>query len=230
MAKTNQHNDKMRKSPTQERAGRTISTIFEAAAQILQKEGPEKLTTNRIAERAGFSIGTVYQYFPNKDAILAAIAERERKTIEAQIREALQKARPSSADDVVRQLVRILIRAFAGRRRVRRFLILTALRRDPGSGQLDAIRRMQDDLTRLLMDVIERNAVAASADGSAAHGRSTRPEVRTLSPAAAFVLTRAVIGTIRAAVLEDSMLLETQELEDELVRLASGFLKPRPDR
>ena len=118
----------MRKIPTQERAGRTISTIFEAAAQILQKEGPDKLTTNRIAERAGFSIGTVYQYFPNKEAILAAIAERERKAIESQIRDALSKAKPETSEEVVRQLVRILIRAFSGRRRVRRFLILNALK------------------------------------------------------------------------------------------------------
>ena len=207
----------MRKSPTQQRAGRTIATIFEAAAQILQKEGPDKLTTNRIAERAGFSIGTVYQYFPNKESILAAIAERERQAIETQIRDALLKARPETAGDVVRQLVRILIRAFSGRRRVRRFLILNALKSGLlESGQLGAVRQMQDDLTRLLLEVIERHASTAQ--------RAGRRQVRPLSPAAAFVLTRAIIGTIRAAVLEDSPLLETPEFEDKLVRLASGFL------
>jgi AcrR family transcriptional regulator len=218
MPKSDKINESMRKFPTQERAGRTISTIFEAAAQILQKEGPDKLTTNRIAERAGFSIGTVYQYFPNKEAILAAIAERERKAIESQIREALSKAKPETSEEVVRQLVRILIRAFSGRRRVRRFLILNALK----SGLLDAghlgpIRQMQEDLTRLLLEVIEQNA--SLRDATDKHG------VRMLSPAAAFVLTRAIIGTIRAAVLEESPLLETQNFEDELVRLASGYLR-----
>ncbi len=208
----------MRKIPTQERAGRTISTIFEAAAQILQKDGPDKLTTNRIAERAGFSIGTVYQYFPNKEAILAAIAERERQAIEAQIRDALTKAKPETSDEVIRQLVRILIRAFSGRRRVRRFLILNALKSGLlDGGHLGPIRQMQEDLTRLLLRVIEENAGRQEV--------ALKRQIRDLTPAAAFILTRAIVGTIRAAVLEESPLLETQDFEDELVRLASGYLR-----
>jgi AcrR family transcriptional regulator len=218
MAKPGEHIETMRKTPTQERAGRTISIIFEATAQILQKDGPDKLTTNRIAERAGFSIGTVYQYFPNKEAILTAIAERERKAIESQIREALSKAKPETSEEVVRQLVRILIRAFSGRRRVRRFLILNALKNGLlDGGHLGPLRQMQDDLTRLLLDVIEQNANRP--------GAARKRGVRGLSPAAAFVLTRAIIGTIRAAVLEESPLLETPEFEDELVRMASGYLR-----
>jgi AcrR family transcriptional regulator len=71
---------------------RPIATIYEAAAQILQREGEANFTTNRIAERAGFSIGTVYQYFPNKDAILLAIAERELGAVLARMRKALAEA------------------------------------------------------------------------------------------------------------------------------------------
>ena len=56
-----------RKRPTQVRARRTVDLILEAAAQILARHGEEGMTTNHIAERAGFSIGTLYQYFPNRE-------------------------------------------------------------------------------------------------------------------------------------------------------------------
>jgi AcrR family transcriptional regulator len=56
-----------RKSPSQTRSIQTVETIYEAAAQIVELEGVEKFNTNKLAERAGFSIGTVYQYFPNKN-------------------------------------------------------------------------------------------------------------------------------------------------------------------
>jgi len=92
-----QRSDAMRKLPTQERAAHTIAVIHEAAADILQREGEVNFTTNRIAERAGVSIGTVYQYFPNKDAILAAIAERELTAVLALMRKVLLKGQPANA-------------------------------------------------------------------------------------------------------------------------------------
>ncbi len=63
-----------RKSPIQDRSRRTVETILEAAAQVLETRGYATATTDRIAERAGVSVGTLYQYFPNKDAILLALA------------------------------------------------------------------------------------------------------------------------------------------------------------
>ena len=65
--------DPLRKKPSQTRALRTVETLFEAAIRILASEGEAGFTTNRIAERAGFSIGTLYQYFPSKEAIVVAM-------------------------------------------------------------------------------------------------------------------------------------------------------------
>jgi AcrR family transcriptional regulator len=65
-----------RKLPKQPRSEATVQTILEAAAQVFERHGYAAGTTNRIAERAGVSIGTVYQYFPNKDAILVALVHR----------------------------------------------------------------------------------------------------------------------------------------------------------
>src|ERR1700750_1576209 len=68
----------LRKTPSQTRALRTVDTLFEAATRILDSEGEAGFTTNRIAERAGFSIGTLYQYFPSKEAIVVALVRRHR--------------------------------------------------------------------------------------------------------------------------------------------------------
>lgn len=65
-----------RKKPKQSRSRATWEAILTAAAQVLVQEGVDRATTNRIAERAGVSIGSLYQYFPNKAAILTAIVDR----------------------------------------------------------------------------------------------------------------------------------------------------------
>jgi AcrR family transcriptional regulator len=66
-----------RKTPLQERSRNTVEVIVEAAARILTKEGAGALSTNRIAEVAGVSVGSLYQYFPNREAIVAALIERK---------------------------------------------------------------------------------------------------------------------------------------------------------
>jgi AcrR family transcriptional regulator len=196
----------MIKQPVQARGKRTVDTILEATAQILQDEGEASLTTNRVAERAGFSIGTLYQYFPNKDAILVALANREAATIEARIASALATAEPGDAEFAMREIIRILIGAFSARRGVRKFILLTMLRRlkhDPSRPTMDAVAAR-------IMDML---------NGERGQG------LRLLTSTGAFVLTRSIMGAIRAALIEESPLFETDEFQEELVRLAMNFLR-----
>ena len=65
-----------RKRPRQARAAVTLDAIFEATIQVLVSDGPRRLTTTRVAERAGVSVGTMYQYFPHKQALFYALNER----------------------------------------------------------------------------------------------------------------------------------------------------------
>lgn len=67
---------KPRKMPSQERARATVEAILEAAAYILVRDGWKKFTTNNVAERAGVNIASLYQYFPNKDSIVAELQRR----------------------------------------------------------------------------------------------------------------------------------------------------------
>ncbi|MBN3819935.1 helix-turn-helix transcriptional regulator, partial [Paraburkholderia sp. Se-20369] len=66
-----------RKSPRQRRSTATVDAIVEAAAQILERDGLDGYTTNAVAAQAGVSIGSLYQYFPNRDALTATLAARE---------------------------------------------------------------------------------------------------------------------------------------------------------
>ena len=200
-----QVSETMRKSPTQARAEHTVDAILEAAAQILQSDGEERLNTNRIAERAGFSIGTLYQYFADKEAIVAALAERERDKVLASIVKALNSVESSDSETVVREIVRTLIGSFAKRRRARKIIMMTML------------KRWQFAPDKHGTGVIEQMMVSG--------GSSRAPGGRPMTPAAAFVLTRAFMGAIRAAVLENSPFLDSQEFEDELVHLVTQFHK-----
>ncbi len=65
-----------RKTPVQARSAATVEAIFEATIQVLLREGAERLTTTRVADRAGVSVGTLYQYYPNKQSLLFAVLEK----------------------------------------------------------------------------------------------------------------------------------------------------------
>jgi AcrR family transcriptional regulator len=77
------------KTPSQSRSILTVEAILEGAAQILERNGLEGYTTNEIAERAGVSIGSLYQYFPSKDAVTIALIDRESATLVDEVKAAL---------------------------------------------------------------------------------------------------------------------------------------------
>ena len=72
---------KPRKIPRQARSAATVDAIFQATIQVLLKEGAPRLTTTRVAERAGVSVGTMYQYFPHKKALLYAVLQQHLETV-----------------------------------------------------------------------------------------------------------------------------------------------------
>jgi AcrR family transcriptional regulator len=79
----------MRRRPTQERASATVEVILQAAAELFCNLGYDHASTNRIAERAGVSIGSLYQYFANKEAILAALLDEHQRAVHEVVDEAL---------------------------------------------------------------------------------------------------------------------------------------------
>ncbi len=203
----------MRRQPTQERALQTIEAIFGATAQIVENDGEAALTTNRVAQVAGVSIGTLYQYFPSKEAVLLAMVERERGRVQQEMQRLLDDAleRQRAVREVLQDMVRLLVAAFGtgGHSRVRRAMVRLGWRVD-----------QHERFTAALREGAERNAVALArlvegGDGS----------IRPPTPAMMFVATRAVMGAIRSASLEDSPLLGQPAFEEELVRMLWGVLR-----
>jgi AcrR family transcriptional regulator len=96
-----------RKSPRQRRSRDTVERILDAAARIFDERGYRGTTTNHVAALAGVSVGSLYQYFPNKDAILVALAERHLDAVAARFLDRLTALRTEAppAADVVRSLV-----------------------------------------------------------------------------------------------------------------------------
>jgi AcrR family transcriptional regulator len=95
-----------RKQPVQRRSAATVDAILEAAARILETAGFAGYTTNAIAARAGVSVGSLYQYFPNRDALTAALIERESAPLLAQV-EVAESA--SNCEAVLRGLIRAAV-------------------------------------------------------------------------------------------------------------------------
>ena len=81
-----------RKSASQKRSRLTVDALLEATARILIREGFGNASTNRIAEVAGVSVGSLYQYFPGKEALVAALVDRHRQEISRAVRGELAEA------------------------------------------------------------------------------------------------------------------------------------------
>ena len=196
MAARRQVAEKKRRSPRQARAAQTVASIVEAAAQILEKGGLAAFTTNAVAERAGVSIGTLYRYFPDKASILRALAQRETEAHRSAVMAVLDGGSPDVARD--RAIIRAFVQAFAGRTKARRIAV-SAMLAHADHGEL------------------------AAQFAAVEHGMHDA-EGRPLTKVQAFVLGRAVQGAMRAAVLEGADFLDSQEFEDELVRLGRAYL------
>ena len=192
-----------RKIPLQGRSRATVEIVLEAAAQLLESVGEAGFNTNAVAERAGVSIGTLYRYFPDKAAIMTALAEREMAAHRAAIVEIMAGQTAGLARD--RAMVRAFIHAFADRTKARRVVMKALFAR--------------------------ADAADLAASFPAAETAFVDAQGRPLSPVAGFVLTRAVQGAMRAAVMEGADFLLSQEFEDEVVKLGRaylGFAPPAP--
>ena len=100
-----------RKNASQERSRATVDALVEATARILVREGFDKASTNRIAEVAGVSVGSLYQYFPCKEALVAAVIDRHNQDIMRTVRSELADAMSQPLEKAIRKLVAVAVKA-----------------------------------------------------------------------------------------------------------------------
>lgn len=99
------------KTPTQERSWATYHAILEATTHILIEQGYKTLTTNHVADRAGVSIASLYQYFPNKESLVATLHTDHAKQTRNTINEILKKAKNSSTATMIDLFVDAMVKA-----------------------------------------------------------------------------------------------------------------------
>ena len=100
-----------RKTPIQARSTVTVEAISEAAIQVLLSHGAERFTTTRVAERAGVSVGTLYQYYPNKQSLLYAVLEHHMNNVLARVEAACASACHKRLAEMIREMVEAFVDA-----------------------------------------------------------------------------------------------------------------------
>src|SRR5258708_12721998 len=175
MAKAKQTIEIKRRSGRRERAGESVAVMLEATAEILEAGGLPAFTTNAVGERAGVSIGTLYQYFADKNAILLALAHQQMTIGLASIGRALQGESDPSVEGRVRAMVQAMVNAFGGRHRARKAVTQAILAQGLGLEMMDPI-------------------VAFVSAARTQTGPGPRPLIAALSPEQLFVLSRALMA------------------------------------
>lgn len=98
-----------RKRPRQERSRATVDAILDATARVLVQEGYDRASTNRVAETAGVSVGSLYQYFPNKEAMVGELVDRFSRRITDMVVDRLAELADAPPEDVTRELVSAMV-------------------------------------------------------------------------------------------------------------------------
>ena len=140
-----------RKSASQERSRLTVNAILEATARILVKEGYDRASTNKIAARAGVSIGSLYQYFPSKEALVAAVSERHAHEVFQSVRNASVKVAARPIDEAVRGFVSIAIDAHRVNPRLHRVLA----EETPRLGRVESVETINMDAHALIRGYLD---------------------------------------------------------------------------
>jgi AcrR family transcriptional regulator len=194
-----------RKSPKQERSRATIEAILTATARILVKEGFDKASTNRIAEQAGVSIGSLYQYFPSKEALVAALIERHTEEMTAVLTEAFDRVAKMPLDEAAREMVELMLRAHAIDPALHRVLIEQV----PRVGRLSRIHEVEGRAEQMVRAYLELH----------------RAELRVTDlDAAAFLVVTTVESLTHAATIYHPEKLRSTVLCDEVTTLVVRYL------
>ena len=194
-----------RKQPRQRRAQATLDAIYEATIQVLLADGPQVLTTTRVAERAGVSVGTMYQYFPHKQSLIYALNERYLDVLAGKVEDTCRDNHGTSIGQMVQALIATYWEAKTERAEVTRALYRSVVELD-NETLIEAFARRVDAATA---------AMLASAAGAAF---ADLPTVN-------LTLLATIFGTVRS-VFERNLPREAAEaVRRQLVLMCQAYLQ-----
>lgn len=194
------------RAPQQDRSRQTVEAILESAIQILEEDGLAGFKVSALAERSGYGVGTLYQYFENIDAVMLALVglenERQRQTLLAEFSDRAA----SGVAQTTRDLVNLMVGTFSQRRGAHKAIIEWALsRRD-----VRALEGRNTFLGQMLASVSLRSQ-GLKLD-------------RLLNPTEMFVLSRAFLGALRNAIWNDEADTTSPQFAEALTDLVDGYM------
>jgi AcrR family transcriptional regulator len=201
-----------RKSASQARSRQTVDALLEATARVLIKEGYDKTSTNKIATVAGVSIGSLYQYFPTKESLVAAVIDLHMHEMFRLVREALVKVATRPIEAAARELASVMIEAHRVNPKLHRILV----EQTPRTGKLENVEAVEREAYGLVRAYLE------------AH----RDELDVADTnLAAFVCVTAVEALTHAAVVRPRERLSDEQAArpvDDVTRLVTRYLQKSP--
>ncbi|MFP2910216.1 TetR/AcrR family transcriptional regulator [Pyxidicoccus sp. 3LFB2] len=199
-----------RRKPRQSRAQATCDAIITATAQVLVKEGYDAVSTNHVARVAGVSVGSVYQYYSSKEALVLAVMERYRAQGLAELEEGVSRMAGATLRETLRQLIRQVMASKASNPRLHQVLV----------EQLPRMRQFQqvDPYTVRILRVVRAFLEP--------HARDVRPQDLDM---ATFIIVNTVESLTHVALLDRPEYLTRESFVDELCALVVGYLQPEQE-
>jgi AcrR family transcriptional regulator len=198
-----------RKRASQERSRATVDALIEATRRLLVRDGFDKASTNRIAQEAGVSVGSLYQYYPGKEALVAAVIDRHNRDLMQVVRVALTEVAALPIEKAMRRLVTVAIDAHRIDPRLHHVLA----EQIPRTGRLEKVATFNREYHALVKDYLA----------------SHRDELRAVDlDLAAFVCVTSIEALTHTAVLHRPDVLSDEAvgtLVDEAARLVIRYLR-----
>ncbi len=193
------------KSPTQARSRATVEVLVQATTRVLLKEGYAACTTNKVAAEAGVSIGSLYQYFPNKEALVLAAMGAHQERLKSAMAVRLAELTTADLGTAVGEMIRAMLEVRWLQPKLQRVLFEQV----PRVGSLKRLHEMHRDYEPMVTAWLEAN----------------RERLGVADPSAtAYVLIGAVEGVVERVLVERPNWLEVGVLEDHLARLVLSYL------
>lgn len=195
----------MRKQPKQVRSQHMVDCLLDATARVLVSDGYDAITTNRIAQVAGVGIGSLYEYFPNKESLVAAVITQHAETIIDEVNQSMKKSLTLSEDKALRFWIKAMIKALNSRKTFLRVAIIEV----PFLQELP----ITSQIPRLLIGISEY-----------ARSNTEQPITLNHSGAAIFHLTSMVGAAVLNTALFPPKHISTDTLTEELAILIQRML------
>jgi AcrR family transcriptional regulator len=194
-----------RKLPKQERSRITVEAILQATTHILTEEGYDKANTNRVAERAGISIGSLYQYFPNKESLMAALMDQHATEMAELVETKLDRLFDSPLEIAIPEIITAVVAAHAINPRLHQVLSEEI----PRSERSPQMHKADERITELLRAYLER------------WQDRIQPQNLDLT---VFILSRTVDSLCHSAVIEYPNFVRDSQFETEVSNLLLSYL------